>query len=163
MATRVTAEEAATLHAQLVALGTDPWAREQRQRLEETYDAEEAAEQELHEFVTSTLDLVEGARDAASKSWRRRRLVGRRISHRAVACLLLSSGHAARFVGLPKPAPPAAAVSASTRGSARLAARHVPVCISHDGGHAKDAGVASPGGATVDGTRQHGHGPHTHI
>ena len=48
VATRVTAEDAATLDAHLKAIGTDPWAREQRQRFAETYVVVEEAEQSLH-------------------------------------------------------------------------------------------------------------------
>ena len=59
VATRTTAEEAASADAQLAALGTDVWAREQRQRLEEAYAGVEEAEQALHEFVTSLLDQLE--------------------------------------------------------------------------------------------------------
>ena len=71
VATRVTAEEAATLDAQLKALGTDLWARGQRQRLEEAYAAVEEVEQELHKLVASTSDAVARLRPC----WRRRPLL----------------------------------------------------------------------------------------
>jgi len=59
VATRVAADEAASLDAQLGNRGFDYWARQQRQRLEEMYAAVEQAGQALHEYVTSTMEQLE--------------------------------------------------------------------------------------------------------